>query len=988
MANLIGQSIGRYHILEQLGEGGMATVYKAFDTRLERDVAVKVIRRAAFPPEQLDHILKRFEREAKALAKLSHPNIVGIIDYGEYEGSPYLVMEFLPSGTLTQYLGKPVPWPEAARLLLPVARALQFAHGKGIVHRDIKPANILITDSGEPMLSDFGIAKILESEETTNLTGTGFGVGTPAYMAPEQWTGKVVPQSDIYSLGVVLYEMVTGRKPYVADTPSAIMLKQATEPLPRPKTFAPDLPESVEKVLLKALARKTEDRYRDMADFVDGLENVLIGQPKGKKQIGVKPVVETQATFLQEDLPADRVRGAVRRSEEKPGPSAKKKTGGWRWAAIGAGLICVIALGAIGLSGFKKAAPSPTATLTPTLSPTKAFTQTNTPLRHIPAYPDIPFHQSLLPITAGNVTDIALLARLGEGVLVQAVWSPDGSILAMASSTGVYLYDASSKKEIRFIQAPDYVTFVAFSPDGTLLAGALGDSSVQLWKVSDGSLLRGMEGHSAVVTSVAFSPDGTMLASAAWDATIRLWRVSDGVLSNTLKGHSSGVLSVVFSPDGKLLASGGYDKTVRLWQVADGTLQRILAGHSDAVMDIAFSPDGSFLASGSFDKTIRLWRVSDGTVSLTLKGHTDKVVSVAFSKDGSALASGSYDLTIRVWRTSDGGLEKILEGQTGAPVSLDFSPDGTSLASLTGRMVFLWQTSDWTQTYIFNNHADAFLTIAFSPDASLLAIGATPGTSVTVIRVSDGTILQTLEGHTSSIYSVAFSPDGTLLASASPDGTARLWRVSDGSPLLVLKGHTCGVLSAAFSPDGTMLATGSCDNTVRLWRVSDGSLLRTLEGHSDRILTVAFSPDGTMLASGSRDSTIRLWRIPDGSLIHSLKRHSDWVDTVAFSPDGTLLASGSRDKTMRFWRVSDGSLVRTLEHTYEVSSVAFSPDGSLIAGGAYDATVRLSRVADGELVRIIKDHLYGVYDVAFSRNGSVFATCSADGTVLLYGIAV
>jgi len=198
MINLIGQSLGRYHILEQLGEGGMATVYKAYDTRLERDVAVKIIRKSAFSPEVLERMLKRFEREAKALSKLTHPNIVGVIDYGDYEGSPYLVMEYLPGGTLKHRLGKPIPWQEAARLLLPIARALQFSFGWGGDHRDVKPSNILITLSGEPMLTDFGIAKILENEETATLTGTGMGVGTPEYMAPEQWTGKVTLQSDVY----------------------------------------------------------------------------------------------------------------------------------------------------------------------------------------------------------------------------------------------------------------------------------------------------------------------------------------------------------------------------------------------------------------------------------------------------------------------------------------------------------------------------------------------------------------------------------------------------------------------------------------------------------------------------------------------------------------------------------------------------------------------------------------------------------------------
>ena len=279
MNNLIGQSLGRYHILEQLGEGGMATVYKAYDTRLETDVAVKVIRTEALPQNAVERALKRFEREAKALARLTHPNIVKVTDYGEFEGKPYIVMEYLPSGTLKSKLrGKPMPWQEAARLLIPIGRALDFAHRQGMIHRDVKPSNILITADGEPMLTDFGIAKMLDLEETMDLTGTNAAVGTPEYMAPEQATSKSVDaRADIYALGVVFYEMVTGRKPYTADTPMAVIIKQASEPLPRPRTFVPDLPQTVENVLLKALAKKPEDRYQNMAEMVVALENLLTG---------------------------------------------------------------------------------------------------------------------------------------------------------------------------------------------------------------------------------------------------------------------------------------------------------------------------------------------------------------------------------------------------------------------------------------------------------------------------------------------------------------------------------------------------------------------------------------------------------------------------------------------------------------------------------------------------------------------------------------
>jgi serine/threonine protein kinase len=278
MSNLINQSLGRYHILEQLGEGGMAIVYKAYDTRLERDVAVKVIRTEKLTIETMGKTLKRFEREAKALAKLTHPNIVPITDYGEHEDKPYLVMPHLPGGTLKQLLkGKPMPWEDAVRLLIPIARALHYAHQQGIIHRDVKPSNILITQSGEPMLTDFGIAKILiDTDETADLTGTGMGVGTPEYMSPEQFQGKGVDaRTDIYSLGVLLYEIVTGRKPYQADTPAAVLIKQATDPLPRPKGFIPDLPDTVERILLKALSKGVDDRYQSMSEFGSALDGLI-----------------------------------------------------------------------------------------------------------------------------------------------------------------------------------------------------------------------------------------------------------------------------------------------------------------------------------------------------------------------------------------------------------------------------------------------------------------------------------------------------------------------------------------------------------------------------------------------------------------------------------------------------------------------------------------------------------------------------------------
>ena len=232
---MLGKTIDHYHIIERLGEGGMAEVYKAMDLNLEREVAIKFLRT---DPKNFEKNRKRFEIEAKALAKLNHPNIVQVLDYGDYEGRPYLVMEYVPGGNLKRRLKGPIPWAEACQLVIPLAKALQYAHERKIIHRDIKPSNILINERGEPMLSDFGVAKMLEMEETLDLTGTSVGVGTPYYMAPEQGKGTNIDHRvDIYSLGVVLYELITGRKPYQADTPMAVMLQHIQAPLPNPGEY-------------------------------------------------------------------------------------------------------------------------------------------------------------------------------------------------------------------------------------------------------------------------------------------------------------------------------------------------------------------------------------------------------------------------------------------------------------------------------------------------------------------------------------------------------------------------------------------------------------------------------------------------------------------------------------------------------------------------------------------------------------------------------
>ena len=339
MNDLIGTNLGRYHIIEPLGQGGMASVYKAFDTSLERHVAIKIIR-PDIETDNQSEFLKRFQREAKSLAQLDHPYILKVLDYGDQEGLPYLVMPFLEGGTLKEKMGKPMPYNQAAALLTPIAEALDYAHKRNIIHRDVKPANILISQSGAPILSDFGIAKILVQSGSTQLTGAGVGIGTPDYMAPEQWTGTADARTDIYSLGVVFYQMVTGRLPFSADTPAAVLIKHLRDPLPRPRTFVHDLPEVVEQVLFKALAKEPENRFQTMGEFASTLERL---ERSDETVIGSSAI--DFATVRSVDVGGTPAAGTVV-AKQPAAPKKKMGTGTIALIAVGVlvvlGIICVV----------------------------------------------------------------------------------------------------------------------------------------------------------------------------------------------------------------------------------------------------------------------------------------------------------------------------------------------------------------------------------------------------------------------------------------------------------------------------------------------------------------------------------------------------------------------------------------------------------------------------------------------------------------------
>ena len=271
--SLVNKSLGQFRIVERIGSGGMATVFKAYQPTLDRYVAVKVL--PAYHARD-PIFVKRFVQEARSVAKLAHPNIVQIHDFGDQEGITYIVMEFVDGGTLKDRLKqRALTVSEAVDFIIQAAEGLNCAHSHGIIHRDVKPANMLVRKDGHLLLSDFGIAKILEG--TTNLTRVGTGIGTPQYMSPEQGTGQPVDRrSDIYSLGIVLYHCLTGRVPFTADNPLSITVKHLHDPLPIENMRVAGVPAPIEQVVIKMTAKSPQDRYQSTDMLIDALANALV----------------------------------------------------------------------------------------------------------------------------------------------------------------------------------------------------------------------------------------------------------------------------------------------------------------------------------------------------------------------------------------------------------------------------------------------------------------------------------------------------------------------------------------------------------------------------------------------------------------------------------------------------------------------------------------------------------------------------------------
>lgn len=601
---------------------------------------------------------------------------------------------------------------------------------------------------------------------------------------------------------------------------------------------------------------------------------------------------------------------------------------------------------------------------------------------------------ALLPLAAVNALaqerpKVEIVSQLGHSDLIEAVaLSADGGrALSGSLDSTLKLWDVNSGRLLRtFGGHTNGVNAVAFSPvDARILSGSM-DKTLKLWDAATGQALRSFAGHTDFVKSAAFSPDGSKIVSGSADNTLKLWDASSGQLLRTFKGHSDSVDAVAFSPDGNKVLSGSSDKTLKLWDAGSGQLLRTLSGHTREVASVAFSPDGGKLVSGSGDNTVRIWDAATGASLRTLQGHINTPDTIVFSPDGRRILSGSSDWTLKTWDVATGQLLRSDRGE-GNIASVALSADGRRTLVGGGTMLELRDVATGTTLRTFGAKLSSVVAVTLSPDGSRIISGSNDN-SLRLWDAATGRLLRT-SSVSDSVVSVAFSPDGSKIASASagsedpprPD-KLELWDAATGKLLRNFSGDLNAVILVKFSPDGGSLLTAGAydsDTALQLWDAATGKLRRSFKT-TDGVFSAAFSPDGKQVASSS-SQMLQVWNAATGKLLRTIKT-SGAVNSVAFSPDGKILVSGS-DEKLQSWDLASGKPLRSWE-LGKLTSVTFSPDGSRLLAGGWDNTIKELDPATGKLLRTLTGHSGKVNSLAYSRDGRSIVSGSDDGTVRIW----
>ncbi|MHC4543355.1 MAG: ankyrin repeat domain-containing protein [Planctomycetota bacterium] len=1043
MTEVPGTIIGRYKLLEKIGEGGMAYVYMAEQEKpIRRRVALKIIKLGM----DTKQVIARFEAERQALALMDHPNISKVLDAGATEtGRPYFAMELVKGISITEYCDKnKLTTQERLDLFVQVCNAVQHAHQKGIIHRDIKPTNVMVTlhdDIAVPKVIDFGIAKATSQKLTEQTLFTRYAqmIGTPEYMSPEQaqLSGlDIDTRTDIYSLGILLYELLTGVTPFDTEKLREAGYLEMQRIIREEEPLKPS-------TKLSTLG----DTLTDVAEHRRASPDLLQKLMRGDLDWIVMKSLEKDRTRrygTATELSADIARHLYNEPVQAAAPSVsyrlckyirRHRVGVMAGSLVTAALVLGFVLATYGLVRARLDRDrSVQAEMKAVGERERAEEQKQ--------IADRQRNEARRSLYCAHM----LMARQDwEGGRVARLWElldvhrPKPGDQDFRGWEWYYLQALLHKDLFTLRGHTDAVRSVAWNPDRRHLASASDDHTVRIWDAVEGKQISVLRGHTARVNSAAWSPDGRYLASASDDETVKIWDWTTGKTILMLGEHKCPVSSVTWSPDSKQLASAGEDSKVRVWDAATGkeSLYLLCKERTEPILSVAWSPDGKWLAVGhrpgpdghgtvivwnmatkkyrqlrdlkghrainsvvwnpnsklvactTEHMRIKVWDAAAGQRKFDLFDHKGWVNSASWSPDGQRLASVSNDQTLKIWDVETREVVVTFCGHTGPVHSVDWSPDGQRLAtgSEDGTLK-IWDATkkeEAANTRTFSNWVSS---VSWSPDGRRLATAYLRPT-VEIWDPVTGQVVLTLQGHKYSVWCVTWSPDGKMLATASKDKMVKIWDAGSGQVLRTLRGHRSEVKSVAFSPDGRRIVTGSYDQTIIVWDTQTGTELMSMPEHDASVCSVSISPDGKRVASTSVDGKIKIWDPNTGQVILSFRGGMSRVNALAWNPNASQLAASSNDGRIAVWETVGGRQVFSVQgHTGSAFSIRWSPDGRQLASGGGDRTIKIRDAATGEEVISLRGHEAPVFSVAWSPDGWRLASGGFDSTAKVWDASI